>query len=129
MTRIINNDDTKNTLHNKFIVSTELYNKLLKAMDNGQVIVFHGKLTNYESFQYAVATPSVIQMPPSNIPIPFIYLEIKYLTVNTEEGDPFITTSVSFAVISDTSEEVELYEPQNFDILDISSLSAGGGVK
>ena len=122
------NNNTNNTLDNKYIVSTELYNKLLEAMDNGQVIVFHGKLTNYENFQYAIATPFVIQMPSSGIPIPLIYLEIKYFTINMSEGAPFIITSVKFIVMSDPMEDAELYEPQNFDILDISSLAGGGGV-
>lgn len=123
MTALINN--INNTLDNTYIVSTELYNKILKAMDNGQVIVFYGKLTNYGSFQYAIATPFVLYVPSLNIPVPFIYLEIKYFTINISEGDPFIIAPVKFVVMSDPMEEAELYEPQNFDILDFSSLGGG----
>lgn len=129
MTMVINND-TKNTLNGKYIVSTELYNKILKAMDDGQVIVFHGKLTNYESFQYAIATPFVLQLSSSEIPVPSIWLAMQYFTIGISDdgNEPFRITSVRFVITSDPTEEAELYEPQNFDILG-ASLSGGGGEK
>ena len=68
-----------------------------------------------------------MQMQSSSIPVPVIYLEIKYFTINMSEGAPFIITSITsvkFIVMSDPMEDAELYEPQNFDILDIS---LGGG--
>lgn len=128
MTALVN-DNINNTLDNKCIVSTELYNKILKAMDDGQVIVFHGKLTNYESFQYAIATPFVLQLSSSEIPVPFIWLAMQYFTIGISDdgNEPFKITSARFMIMSDSTEEAELYEPQNFDIL--SASLSGGGVK
>ena len=79
----------------------------------------------------AIATPFVVQMQSSSIPVPVIWLAMQYFTIGISDdgNEPFRITSVRFIIIPDPTEEVELYEPQNFDILSASLSGGGGGVR